>query len=237
MTALGDSYCGPAIGPADLPAAWNLDPVLLIGLLSGLLLLWRHDPLWSSIAFALLLAAFVSPLCSLSVSLFSARSVHHVILIALAAPCLALGLRVSRPFLPALPASLLHLLVLWGWHIPSAYSAALSNDLIYWVMELSLLGSAVALWHAALRSAGRLDAAMALLGTMMQMGLLGALLTFAGRPLYEPHLFTTLPYGLSPLSDQQLAGLIMWVPGSLPYLAAGVLCLLPVIRGGTARAA
>jgi len=188
-------------------------------------------------ALLLLATAFVSPLCALSVSLFSARSLHHVLLIAAAAPCLAAALPASRPLLAPLPASLVHLLALWGWHAPAAYEEALANDALYWMMELSLLGSAVALWQAALRSAARLDAAMALLGTMMQMGLLGALLTFAGRPLYRPHFDTTLPYGLSALSDQQLAGLIMWVPGSLPYLAAGILCLLPVIRGETARAA
>jgi putative membrane protein len=50
---------------------------------------------------------------------------------------------------------------------------------------------------------------------MMQMGLLGAILTFARFALYAPHYLTTQQYGFSPLDDQQLAGLIMWV-GSLP---------------------
>jgi putative membrane protein len=55
------------------------------------------------------------------------------------------------------------------------------------------------------------------------MGMLGALLTFARRPLYAPHADTTLAYGLTPLADQQLAGLVMWVPAALPYLLAAAL--------------
>ncbi len=52
------------------------------------------------------------------------------------------------------------------------------------------------------------------------MGFLGALLTFAGRPLYASHLSTTVAFGMGPLADQQLAGLVMWVPGMAPYAAA-----------------
>ena len=50
------------------------------------------------------------------------------------------------------------------------------------------------------------------------MGLLGAIITFARTPIYSPHFATTEPWGLSALSDQQLAGLIMWVPATIPYL-------------------
>ena len=57
-------------------------------------------------------------------------------------------------------------------------------------------------------------------GGAVQMGFLGALLTFAGRPLYESHLATTFPFGIGPLTDQQMAGLIMWVPGMAPYAVA-----------------
>ncbi len=54
------------------------------------------------------------------------------------------------------------------------------------------------------------------------MGLLGALITFAARPLYAPHFLTTLAWGLEPLEDQQLAGLIMWAPAAGFYLAAAL---------------
>jgi len=54
------------------------------------------------------------------------------------------------------------------------------------------------------------------------MGLLGALITFAGTPLYAPHAVSTLAWGLTPLEDQQLAGLVMWAPAAALYLAAAL---------------
>ncbi|HMP63845.1 MAG TPA: cytochrome c oxidase assembly protein, partial [Phenylobacterium sp.] len=57
---------------------------------------------------------------------------------------------------------------------------------------------------------------------MVLMGLLGALITFAGAPLFGPHLATTESWGLTALEDQQLAGLIMWAPASGIYLAAAL---------------
>jgi len=65
-------------------------------------------------------------------------------------------------------------------------------------------------------------ALVALVATIGQMGLLGALIVFAPGPLYLVHLASTAPWGLSPLADQQLAGLLMWVPASLPYLGVGL---------------
>ena len=62
----------------------------------------------------------------------------------------------------------------------------------------------------------------AILASTVQMGLLGALITFAAAPLYAPHLGSTLAWGVAPLDDQQLAGVLMWAPGSLAYLAAAV---------------
>src|SRR5690606_23249383 len=68
-------------------------------------------------------------------------------------------------------------------------------------------------------------AVAALLATMVQMGLLGALITFAGQPLFAPHLTTTAAWGLTPLADQQLAGLIMWAPAAGVYLLSALVLL------------
>jgi putative membrane protein len=79
------------------------------------------------------------------------------------------------------------------------------------------------------RSAG---AAIALLlGTTIQMGMLGALLTFSREPLFAAHMDTTHAFGLSPLADQQLSGLLMWVPAALPYLFAALLRLRRIFAG------
>ncbi len=56
----------------------------------------------------------------------------------------------------------------------------------------------------------------------MQMGLLGAVLTFAGHPLFWPHLLTAPLWGLTALRDQQLGGVFMWVPGIGLFLFAAL---------------
>ena len=73
-----------------------------------------------------------------------------------------------------------------------------------------------------------------LLATMVQMGLLGALIVFAGRPLYAPHWFSAPAWGLSPLEDQQIAGLVMWVAGSGAYLLLAAVLLYRALGRQTA---
>ena len=221
-------YCGSAPAPWELLLRWNFDPAVLtgLGLAAGLAVILPRSvgvrrPVLAA-AVSVLAVAFVSPLCALSSALFSARVAHHALLVAAAAPLLALAL----PHAPARPlglwsAGLLHAALFWFWHAPPAYAAALSQDALYWTMQLSLLGPAVLFWRA-VREAPPLAASGALLGFMMQMGLLGALITFAPRPLYAPHLFTTEVWGLSALQDQQLGGLIMWAPMAGLYLLAAL---------------
>jgi putative membrane protein len=113
--------------------------------------------------------------------------------------------------------------ILWIWHAPAVYAWGLASVPAYWLMQLSLLGSAWLMWRAVLAPETRTGPALvALVGTVAQMGLLGALIFFAPRPLYLVHLASTEPWGLDPLTDQQLAGLLMWVPAILPYLGMGL---------------
>jgi putative membrane protein len=206
-------YCGPAPEPGALLTAWNLDPLLLAALAAVAWLL-RAQPARVQLGLGLAALAYVSPLCALSAGLFSARSVHHLLIVFGAAPLLAQALRTPR--VPLTAAFLLHLAVFWLWHLPSVYLWALSSDLAYWLGQAALLGSATLFWSALCkRDAFGPTVLFALFAMMMQMGLLGAILTFARFALYAPHYLTTQQYGFSPLDDQQLAGLIMWV-GSLP---------------------
>ncbi|MBB4003120.1 cytochrome c oxidase assembly protein [Aurantimonas endophytica] len=238
-----DPYCGAPPPPGELLAAWNGDPVLIASLaLATIAGFWvlRGDGrgrarLWHAGAMLMLVAAFLSPLCALSSALFSARVVHHLLLIAVAAPMLALAFPKRRAGGTALLSLLVavHLVAVWFWHAPQPYETALSSDTIYWTMELTLLVSGVLLWReltAPAAPVGRI--LMAHLTLIVQMGLLGALITFAPEPLYAPHFLTTTPYGLSALDDQQLAGLIMWVPAIAPYLLAALLALDSLIRDG-----
>src|SRR5690606_15958698 len=108
---------------------------------------------------------------------------------------------------------------LWLWHSPDLYTAAFTHPAIYWAMPISLLGSFTWLWLGLFGVRSALSAGVTALASATQMGMLGALLVFAGQPLYVPHFATTAGFGLSPLDDQQLAGLIMWVPANLQLLA------------------
>lgn len=224
-------YCGPAPSPGDWLGRWNLDPVL-IGVLLGCAAIgsWLLPARAAAVhrncfggSMILLAVLFVSPFCALASALFSVRVVHHVALTAWVAPLLAAAL----PLTPRIRGSLslwtaAQGITFWAWHAPPLYAAALSHDGFYWLMQSSLLASALGFWIA-VRRAGVLAAASALLATMVQMGLLGALLTFAGVPLYAPHLASTTAWGMTPLEDQQLAGLIMWAPSAAFYLAAALL--------------
>lgn len=122
-------------------------------------------------------------------------------------------------------ATLLHALAIWGWHAPAAYLLALRDPLWHVIEHACFLLSAWWFWWPVLRGprsrAG--DQMLALTTTMVHTGLLGALLTFSGRILYADGDARTL-------MDQQLAGLIMWVPGSLLYLAALGWCLRRWLR-------
>ncbi|EPR11301.1 hypothetical protein M527_04265 [Sphingobium indicum IP26] len=223
-------YCGSAPAPAEWLHRWNFDPVLLFILALTVVFLLRQpgasarDRQLIVTAAALALLLFVSPFCALTSALFSARAVHHLLLTAALPPLLMAAC--PRLHVPgrALLWTATHAFIFWSWHVPQAYGWALSSDLAYWLMQASLLLSALGVWSA-VRRVSVTNAIAALLGTMVQMGLLGALLTFAGSALYAPHFIGPIVWGLSPLEDQQLAGLIMWAPGAGIYLAAALALL------------
>lgn len=235
-------YCGPAPTPESLFVAWSLDLVAL-GAASAFViahLATRSDGRLSlTLGVGLFLFLFLSPLCALTAALFSARAVHHVLLAAVVAPLLVVALGglsvVRRPPLSVGGSLALSTIAMWIWHVPPLYDAAITFAPLYWLMQATLLGTGGLFWWAVLSPSARPGAAMVgLLGAVVQMGMLGALLTFAGRPLYAAHALTTAPFGLSPLEDQQLAGLILWVPAAAPYVAAAVLIALrmpPVADG------
>jgi putative membrane protein len=229
MTFQLDPYCGAAPVPDALLENWNLD----IFLVSALVLVggctWPQARASGRIGqwmifVSLCTVAFISPLCALSSALFSARAVHHIILISFAAP---LGWSFFRrqysifDHVPPMAAFFVHTMMLWLWHLPVPYTWALSGSLPYWTMEIPLLLSALWVWREILDPQRGSAGALAICaGTILQMTMLGAFLTLAPRPLFSPHFLTADLYGLSPLEDQQLAGLLMWVPASIPYVTA-----------------
>lgn len=234
-------YCGPAPDPADVLGRWNGDPVLLAGLVflatGGLFAICGRSRSPALLGAAGVLAVtFISPLCALSSALFTARTLHHLLLLLVVAPMLALSLPRPKASRLAL-ATAVQALVFWAWHAPDLYAQALSNDLVYWVMQLTILGSAVWFW-AAVRASNAAAAVAGLLAAMLLMGLLGALIVFAGQPLYAPHFASTLAWGMTPLEDQQAAGLIMWAPAAAAYLLVALWRIAGLFRSAeTARPA
>jgi putative membrane protein len=226
-------YCGEAPSPEVWLSRWNLEPVLGTMLVLLAMLLW-HPAAWQDAAsvnrrralqcaWALTVLLYVSPLCALSSAFFTVRVVHHMVLVLAVAPLLALGM---APWLRRLPAPLCicaaaAALVFWTWHTPALYAVALSSVPAYALMQLTILVSAVGFW-AAVQRAEPAGALAAILATMVSMGLLGALITFAQQPLYEPHFASTLAWNVAPLEDQQRAGIVMWAPGSFAYLFAAL---------------
>ncbi len=215
-------YCGTPPDPGELLLRFNLDFRLVAALLllGGLhcFLCEPRERRFAVAGWGVAALALMSPLCALSVSLFSARISQHMLLILVAAPLLAISLRSTRPGVH--PWSLwsaagAFFLLLWFWHMPLPYDATFSSSAVYWSMHVSLFGSAVWLWRELLHHSRERTAEALLAGaiTSMQMGLLGAVLSLAAHPLYSWHLTTTRAWGLGVMQDQQLGGAIMWVPG------------------------
>jgi cytochrome c oxidase assembly factor CtaG len=112
---------------------------------------------------------------------------------------------------------------LWLWHIPAAYDWALADERVHTVEHLCFFLTSLAFWTLTLEPQrhvrGGHGVALIMVATFaLHSGLLGALLTFAHAPLYRAYAIQA--FGLTPLEDQQLAGLIMWVPASAIYLVA-----------------
>ena len=200
---------------------------------------------------AALALAFLSPLDAATGTLLTAHMIQHLLLIAVAPLLILLGRpdavlpfafpeaarrAVSRsPWLrPAgslrrlarpLPAALLHALALWLWHAPGPFEAALRSNLLHDLEHASFLATALLFWQSVIfagRSpSARIAAIVATLVTLIQSGFLGALITLAGRPLYQAYRFSDV-WGLTPAEDQQLAGLVMWIPMGAIYLVTGL---------------
>jgi putative membrane protein len=188
---------------------------------------------WLVIAIALL-----SPIDTISDVLFSVHMTQHELLMIVAAPLLVAGrpmiagvwalsnpepvlsitrhpavLKVWRALTGPIVVLVLHAVVLWAWHIPTAFEAALHNETIHAVQHLMFFVTAALFWWSLIHGRyGRVGYGVAVFfvfATAMHTSILGALLTFAQRLWYPSY---------TSLEDQQLAGLIMWIPSSVIFI-------------------
>jgi putative membrane protein len=204
----------------------------------------RYEMVSFALGWLTLALALLSPIATMAEWLFSVHMTQHELLMLVAAPLIASG-RPVVPMLFALPQGwrslsggarmlrlasspfavfALHAMTLWIWHIPFLYEAAVLDDRIHLVQHVSFTGTAVLFWWGLVRGRyGRLGYGAALLyifATAVHSGGLGALLTFSDRPWYA--LYAERSAGLDALADQQLAGIIMWVPAGIVMMLFGL---------------
>jgi putative membrane protein len=211
---------------------------------------WRRYPFVAGLA--VLVAVLLPPLEPVVEESFPAHMAQHIVLLLVAAPLLALGapglplllalprrwrrpvvgVRASRPVrhvrvLATLPAVVVtvHAAVLLAWHLPSLYSAALASTAVHVTEHAAFLAVGWWFWSLVAAPSAVLDGRTVLYVAVsgLPMNLIGAVLTFAPHPLYPAQTGT----GPGALTEQQLAGLLMWIPAGLVYLGlcAGVTLL------------
>lgn len=229
----------------------------------------RPLPAWRTRAFAaglgVLAAALLSPLDALGHTLLTGHMLQHLLLMVAAPPLLIAGRPVlvsswalgapgrarlhralrgfrrsawrSAPVAVAICAAQLG--VLWAWHLPPAYEAALRWEAVHALEHLTMLGAAALFWWAVLRRGVLRYGAgvITLTVTATGGGALAALMTFSEQPWYRAYDPLAAGWALSALDDQHLAAAIMWVAGGLAYAAAAAVLFAWWLRALERRAA
>jgi putative membrane protein len=139
----------------------------------------------------------------------------------------------------ALVAWMIHAAILWLWHAPVLMDAVLDNEWVHALQHLSFFLSALLFWWAVIygrqRALGYGMAVLYMFTTALHSGLLGVLLATTSTLWYPPYAQTTQSWGMTPVEDQQLGGLIMWIPAGVVYIVAGLALLAAWLRESEAR--
>lgn len=139
----------------------------------------------------------------------------------------------TTPFI----AAAIYILVLAVWHVPGIYDLAQGEGVVHDVEHLMFLGSALIYWWPVIHPTGgrrRLGYGAAifyLAPAVLEGNLIGALITFAGEPLYSTYRNAPRVFGLTALQDQEIGGLMMWVIGGL-ILVIPIFVLVYLLVGG-----
>ena len=138
-----------------------------------------------------------------------------------------------------LVAWLVHAIALWSWHVPFLFEAVLHNEWVHTAQHLSFLMSALLFWWAVIHGPqgvmGYGAAVLYVFTTSIHSGVLGALITFGTSVWYPSYIGLTSSWGLTPLEDQQLGGLIMWIPSGVLYIVAGLALFIGWMRESELR--
>lgn len=217
---------------------------------------------------AVLVAALAPPMDDAAAAAFSAHMAQHELLMLIGAPLVIVG-RPVVPWLWALPerwrlaagiglqrrhagrvwnwltapaiAWALHGLVIWVWHVPSLYEAAVRSEGIHAVQHATFVGTAVLFWWGlAFGRYGRAGYGASVLyvfTTMVHTGVLGALFALSTSPFYAVYRDRAAASGIDAVADQQLAGLYMWIPAGIVLTASGLALLVAWLAESERRTA
>ena len=194
-----------------------------------------------------LAAAWLTALPQIAREAFWAHMTMHMVVVAVAAPLLALGVaggrldpvrHAPRLFAP-IPASVAELIVVWAWHAPMLHHAARQSTAWLVAEQGTFLLTGLVLWLSAFGGDSQCNASrraagvVGLLLTSMHMTLLGALLALSPRPLYDHAEGMST---LMSLDDQHLGGAIMLLVGGISYLAGGLWLTVGLVRSAALKA-
>ncbi len=202
----------------------------------------------------ILLLALISPIDTLGARLFAFHMTQHMLITHVAVPLILLGapvlpiargmgygirrLTVVKFGRSQFARHIFHILIhplfslaafvgtIWAWHVPAAYTSAVTNDVWHIAQHTSFIIAATIFWWSIIDPTpiqGRVPYLGRLVVVVMALSLtfpLAAMLTFAAVPWYEPYIGQEQLWGLDPKTDQQIGGLIMWVGGIAPYFLA-----------------
>jgi len=221
----------------------------------------RRRAILFAAGWTVLAGALVSPLHEAGERSFAAHMLEHELIMLLAAPVLVLSRplaimlwafakggrrrigalalapvvqRTWHALSAPVTATLLQASALWLWHAPALFDRALASEGWHAAQHLSFLLTALIFWSAMLaRRTPHGVAAVCLVVTSIVSGALGALMAFATSPWYAGYARLGLaPFGLSPAEDQQVAGLLMWVPGGLVHAGAALVLMRRMLKDG-----
>jgi cytochrome c oxidase assembly factor CtaG len=213
-----------------------------------------------------MIAAVAPPMDAASATAFSSHMAQHELLMLIGAPLMIVG-RPILPWLWALPervrpvaavglqsrgvsglwrvltlpvfAWAVHGAVVWLWHAPVLYEAALQSEAVHAVQHATFVGTAVLFWWGLIygrygRAAYGASALFVFL-TMMHTGALGALFALSTSPYYPMYRERALAAGIDPVVDQQLAGLYMWIPSGIVLTVFGLALMLAWLSASDRR--
>lgn len=228
----------------------------------------RLEPIAFWTGWIALVAAVAPPMDRAAALTFSMHMVQHELLMLIGAPLIIVG-RPIVPWLWALPSRLrgagaaglqsrsvsglwhavttplvawaLHGIVIWIWHIPSLYEAAVRSEAVHVLQHAMFVASAVFFWwglvYGRYGRAAYGASALYVFTTMVHTGILGAAFTFSTTPYYGVYRERALAYGVDPLTDQQLAGLFMWIPAGVVLTVCGLALVVAWLAEAERRSA